>query len=40
MKSMILAAVAALGLGMGGVALAQGIPAGAQPPHYGAYSNQ
>jgi len=35
MKAMILAAVAALSLGMG-AAFAQGVPAGTVPPHYGA----
>ena len=35
MKAMILAAVAALSLGLG-TAFAQGVPAGTQPPHYGA----
>jgi hypothetical protein len=36
MKTMILAAVAALSLGVGAAAYAQGTPAGYQPPHYGA----
>jgi hypothetical protein len=35
MKTMILAAVAALSLGVG-AAYAQGVPAGYQGPHYGA----
>ena len=35
MKTMILAAVAALSLGVG-AAYAQGVPAGYQEPHYGA----
>jgi hypothetical protein len=34
MKTMILAAVAALSLGVG-AAYAQGVPAGYQGPHYG-----
>ena len=38
MKTMILAAVAALSLGVG-AAYAQGVPAGYQGPHYGAQAS-
>jgi hypothetical protein len=38
MKTMIIAAVAALSMGVG-AAYAQGVPAGYQGPHYGAQAS-